>query len=113
MKKMRICVLFLAFALVLCACVNLAGGKKYKVEIADDFPIANELAQTYAAGEEVTVQLETITEHYYTLTVNGEKQAMSDDSDGLYTYFCFLMPEEDVRIVIEDHWVDIPESDSE
>lgn len=84
---------------------------KYNVEIADNYPIANKLKRTYAAGEEVTVKLETITEHYYVLSVNGVEQEMDRDaSDLTYTYFTFMMPSEDVLIQIEDKWVDIPQA---
>lgn len=88
---------------------------KYKVTIrnADAFDIINELKDSYSPGEKVTVQLETLTEHYYVFYVNGVKQvqdaSMSDD--WIYTYYTFVMPEEDVIIEIEDRWVDIPEVD--
>ena len=82
---------------------------KYTVEIADNYPIANRLKTNYAAGEEVTVKLETITEHYYVLSVNGDEVEMDrDTSDLTYTYFTFTMPGEDVVIQIADKWVEIP-----
>lgn len=82
---------------------------KYTVEIADNYPIANRLKPNYAAGEEVTVKLETITEHYYVLSVNGDEVEMDrDTSDLTYTYFTFTMPGEDVLIQIADKWVEIP-----
>ena len=82
---------------------------KYTVEIADNYPIANRVKPNYAADEEVTVKLETITEHYYVLSVNGEEVEMDrDTSDLTYTYFTFTMPGEDVLIQIEDKWVEIP-----
>lgn len=69
---------------------------KYTVEIADNYPIANKLKNTYAPGEEVTVKLETITEHYYVLSVNGDEVEMDqDNSDLTYTYFTFTMPEDE------------------
>ena len=81
----------------------------YRVSITDDRPLVNKLKSGYAAGEEVTVQLPTLTEHYYVLYVNGSEQPMDiEASDLMYTFFTFSMPEEDVLIEIEDRWVDIP-----
>ncbi len=92
-------------ALSLAAC-----SKKYKVTISNDYPIANELRETYSAGEEGTIQLATITEHSYALFVNGPKQDMNFTKSGLEcTYFVFPLPDEDVLVEIEDHWVNIPE----
>lgn len=82
---------------------------KYSIDIQDNYPILNQLEPAYAAGETVTVQLPTVTEHYYILTVNGQEQKMDmDTSDLAYTYFTFTMPEEDAVIQIVDRWVDIP-----
>lgn len=100
-----------ALFLVLICILGMVGCNKsnYHIEIADHYPIENKLKSTYAAGEEVTVKLKTITEHYYILSVNGVEQEMDQDaSDLTYTYFTFTMPDEDVLIQIEDKWVDIP-----
>ena len=71
----------------------------------------NELQDSYFEGDEITVQLPTITEHYYTLTVNGiEAQLDRINSSIEYTYFTFIMPNEDAIIEIEEHSVDIPEA---
>lgn len=87
-----------------------AADTTYKVVIADNYPIENALKNTYQAGEQVTIKLCTITEHYYVVYVNGEKQAMDmDASDLTFTYFTFPMPNEDVLIEIEDVFVDIPD----
>lgn len=102
---------FIPLLLALACTLGMVGCRKapYKVEITDNYPIVNHLKQTYAAGEEVTVKLETITEHYYVLSVNGEEVEMDRDASNLtYTYFTFTMPGEDVLIQIEDKWVDIP-----
>ena len=105
MKKM---IAFL-LSLILLSGMTACNQTKYKVEIADNHAIANELKNAYSAGEEVTIQLETITEHYYVLWVNGVQQEPDRDaSDMMFTYFTFIMPDEDVLIEIEDRWVDIP-----
>ena len=105
MKKMIAFLLSLILLSGMAACTQT----KYKVEIADNHAIANELKNAYSAGEEVTIQLETITEHYYVLSVNGVQQEPDRDaSDMMFTYFTFIMPDEDVLIEIEDRWVDIP-----
>lgn len=80
--------------------------REFSVEFADNYPIENEVKATYRAGEEVTIQLGTITEHYYCLYVNGVEQ--NADRDRLYTYFTFDMPSKDILIEIEEHYVDIP-----
>lgn len=83
--------------------------KVYKIEIADSYPIENTLKSAYEAGETVTIQLSTITEHYYKVYVNGSEQAMDTAaSDLTYSYYTFTMPDEDVLIEIEDISVDIP-----
>lgn len=105
MKKCTALLLSVFLILGLTAC-----DEKYEVLIADDYPVANELQKTYSAGEEVTIQLETITEHYYVLFVDGIEQKMDfSASDMAFTYFVFTMPSKDVLVEIEDHWVDIPE----
>lgn len=104
---------FVALFLALVCALGMVGCSKakYSIEIADNYPIANTLKRTYAAGEEVTVKLETITEHYYILYVNGVEQEMDRDaSDLTYTYYTFTMPGEDVLIHIEDKWIDIPQA---
>lgn len=96
---------------------DLGGERKYKVEIlnVDNFDIINELKESYATGEKVTIQLATITEHYYLLYVNGVEQERDDliASDWTITTYSFIMPNEDVIIKIEDRWVDIPYPDNE
>lgn len=83
--------------------------KVYKIEIADSYPIENTLKTAYEAGETVTIQLSTITEHYYKVYVNGAELTMDTAaSDLTYSYYSFTMPDEDVIIEIEDVSVDIP-----
>ena len=108
MKRASTFILMIVCVLGTVACTQ----QKYKVTIADNYPIINELKSSYAAGEEVTIQLATLTEHYYELFVNGMEQEMDMElsSWDKYTYFTFLMPEEDVLVTIEDVSVDIPEA---
>ncbi len=73
MKRTSIFILLIVCMLGTIACAQ----PKYKVTIADNYPIVNELKSSYAAGEEVTIQLETFTEHYYELFVNGVEQEMN------------------------------------
>lgn len=107
MKRLSTFILVSACMLAMFACAQ----PKYKVTIADNYPIVNELKNSYGAGEEVTIQLATLTEHYYELFVNGVEQEMNMElsSWDTYTYFTFTMPEEDVLVTIEDRWVEIPE----
>ena len=129
MKKKRLVILILSIVGLLVACV-FAGcsGKEnsketsdteheykdiseYKVTVDAEHEALCDVGQYYRAGEEVTVKLPTVTEHYYALYVNGEEQQMDHGrSDMEYTYFTFVMPDSDVSIVIEDHSVDIPEA---
>ena len=121
MKKLLSLVLVLACALCLVACA--AGDidntnpqtettkNTYMVEIIDNYPIENTLKSAYDAGEQVTIKLCTITEHYYIVTVNGtELDFDRNASDMTYTYYTFTMPSKDVLIEIADVWVDIPEA---
>ena len=119
MKKLIVLFLTLASLMSLIACsandTNLAKPQEeespeaYKVEIADNYPIQNALKSAYAAGEQVTIKLDTITEHYYKVYVNGAEQTMDTAaSDLTYSYYSFTMPDEDVLIEIEDISVDIP-----
>ena len=124
MKKFLTLVSVLACALSLVACAagdldnaNLqteTTKNTYMVEIADNYPIENTLNNTYEAGEQVTIQLSTITEHYYMVYVNGVEQDFDRDaSDMAYTYYTFTMPSSDVLIEIKDVSVDIPEATQE
>ena len=121
MKKLMVSVLVLACVLCLVACASgdidntnpqtETTKKTYMVEIANNYPIENTLESVYEAGEEVTIKLSTITEHYYILTVNGtELDFDRDASDMTYTYYTFTMPSKDVLIEIADVSVDIPEA---
>ena len=107
MKKLNVFLLVLIFACCLTAC---SAGAKYKVTLADNYRLVNDLKETYSAGEKVVIKLPSITEHYYVLYVNGVKQNPDDSvsDDWTYTYYTFTMPSEDVIIKIEDKWVDIP-----
>ena len=82
----------------------------YTVEIADhSHPVINALESTYKAGDQVTIQLGTVTEGYYAVYVNGaELDPDRAASDRTYTCYTFTMPSEDVLIEIESISVDIP-----
>ena len=100
----------IVISLILAALLAFAAGcapRDYTVTVADGYPLANELDESYPAGEEVTILLYTVTEHAYELRVNGvEIEPIS--SDMYYTYFTFRMPEEDVTVSVEDIWISIP-----
>lgn len=83
----------------------------YRVEIIDNsHPVVNPLENAYKAGEQITLQLETVTEGYYVVFVNDVEQPMDmEASDRYYTFFTFTMPDEDIVIRIERVSVDIPE----
>jgi len=110
MKRIAIFIVMIVCMLGTVACTQ----PRYKVTIVDNYPIINELKSSYAAGEEVTIQLATLTEHYYELFVNGVEQEMDMElsSWDAYTYFTFTMPKEDVLVTIKDVSVDIPEAPS-
>ena len=105
MKKCLALFLSVVLALSLAACA-----KQYKLTVAGDHEIVNELKETYSAGEKVTIQLPTITEHAYALFVNGAQQDMDLTRSNLeFTYFVFPMPSEDSMVEIEDRSISIPE----
>lgn len=83
--------------------------QKFKLSITGNYAdnIVNELEDSYLAGEKITIQLETITEHYYVVTMNGITLPQAESSLE-YTWFGFRMPEEDVVISITQKGVDIP-----
>lgn len=83
--------------------------QKFKLSITGNYAdnIVNELEDSYLAGEKITIQLETITEHYYVVTMNGITLPQAESSLE-YTWFEFRMPEEDVVISITQKGVDIP-----
>ena len=121
MKRLIALVLALACALCLMACAagdidnsnqqTETAKNTYRVEITDNYPIENTIKSAYEAGDQVTIKLSTITEHYYIVTVNGtELDFDRDASDMTYTYYTFTMPSKDVLIEIADVSVDIPEA---
>ena len=83
--------------------------QKFKLSITGNYAdnIVNELEDSYLAGEKITIQLETITEHYYVVTMNDITLPQAESSLE-YTWFVFRMPEEDVVISITQKGVDIP-----
>ena len=83
--------------------------QKFKLSITGDYAdnILTELEDSYLAGEKIIIQLQTVTEHYYIVTVNGTAIPQTD-SDLEYTWFSFKMPEEDVVISITQKGVEIP-----
>ena len=84
---------------------------KHKLTVENGLDLVNKLENEYAAGEKITLQLYTYTEHYFVVTVNGKEIEMNrEDSDLYYTYFYFTMPSEDAVVIIKDVSVDIPEA---
>lgn len=82
---------------------------QYKVVFADNYPICNQMYETYAAGDQVEIVLETITEHSYTVKANGKEVEMDREKTNLaFTYYTFTMPKEDVLVEIESKGVEIP-----
>ena len=104
--KRKVIILILAFVLLILA---LCSRTTYTVKIVDDYPLENELKRGYPAGATVTVVLPTITEHAYHVFINGDRCAQDKKSNLEYSFFTFTMPDQDVVIEIEDHWVSIPE----
>ena len=117
MKRIVLLLMVICVLLCLCSCneetpdttVIASAGEwqTYKLKISNDGMLINEVKSEYAAGEEVTIQLETMTEHYYIVTVNGVEIEMTPSVSG-ETIYSFIMPKEDVLLQIEDKWVDIP-----
>ena len=104
MKKIVLLLVVICVLLCLCSCSE----EKYKLEISNDLSVMNEVKSEYPAGEKVTIKLETMTEHYYIVTVNGVEIEMTPSDNKWDTIYSFTMPKEDVLVEIEDKWVDIP-----
>ena len=84
---------------------------KHKLTVENGLDLVNKLENEYAAGEKITLQLYTYTEHYFVVTVNGKEIEMNqEDSDLYYTDFDITMPNEDAVVIIKDVSVDIPEA---
>lgn len=82
---------------------------KYRVEIIGEYSPENELEDGYLPGDLVHIVLGNVTEHYYTVTVNGTECPINEEAtDRTYEVYTFRMPEEDVRVEIAGHHVDIP-----
>ena len=107
MKKILLFVLVIFSALTIVSCCSK---DLYKLTLDYPHEIENELDDKYPAGAEVTIKLSTVTEHYYTFYLNGEKQNSGISSDLEYTTFTFIMPDEDTVVKIEENWVDIPDA---
>lgn len=73
--------------------------EKYKIKFADTYEILNEMKDSYAPGEKVTVKLKAI-DGYYDFYVNSVRQAY-DESTSEYLAYTFVMPAEDVTIDIK------------
>ncbi|MBE6601442.1 MAG: hypothetical protein E7637_02910 [Ruminococcaceae bacterium] len=82
-----------------------------KIVNSQNYSIVNPLKSSYAVGEKVTIALETITEHYYRLYVNGMEQSPDESisDDWSVTYYTFTMPAENVIVAIEDVWLEVPD----
>lgn len=105
MKKCLTLLLTIVLLIVMVGCTQT----RHKVEFADEYPITNKINESYATGEEVEIVLDTITEHYYVVTVNGEEIAMNEGkTDMVKTTFTFTMPDNDVMIEIEQKAVKMP-----
>lgn len=102
MKKLITVVLVLVTIFVLTACSSKG---VYNLEFAaayGDYEILNDVDRAYAAGDEVTIQLATVTEQYYVVYVNGTEIPRDDEaSDMEYSFYTFTMPAEDVLVKIE------------
>lgn len=88
---------------------SLENPQTFKLSIIGDYAdnVVSDIKGRYAAGERVAMELQTITEHYYVVTVNGT-QIPQADSDLEYTWFVFNMPAEDTIVSITQKGVDIP-----
>ncbi len=63
----------------------------------------------YRAGERVEIRLQTVTEQYYKVLVNGEEAVMINGSLEC-AVFAFIMPDKEVEIEITTVPVDIPDA---
>ncbi|MBQ0110079.1 MAG: hypothetical protein KBS44_07375 [Clostridiales bacterium] len=89
--------------------VSECKGNLYQVHVDAEHVSECKMKSGYRCGEEVTIQLDTITEHYYKVFADGVEVPQDNEKTNMEsTYFIFIMPDHDVELVIEDHDVDIP-----
>ncbi len=72
---------------------------KYKITFTNMKP-KNQLASEYSPGEIVTIQLDSYTEHYYVVKVNGEEIREHNWKYGCI-YYSIVMPDCDATIHID------------
>lgn len=95
--------------LVLCLFLSGCQNNRYRVNVDVEHASKCKIDSGYKCGDEVTIRLETITEHYYKVFADGVEISQNDEKTNMeYTYFIFTMPNHDVDLIIEDHDVDIP-----
>ena len=107
MKKAGVVNILLCLVLwiVLSGCQS----NRYRVHVDIEHASQCKTESGYKCGDEVTIKLEAITEHYYKVFVDGVEVLQNDEkSNMVYTYYTFIMPNHDVDLIIEDHYVDIP-----
>lgn len=74
--------------------------KKFSVSVTSEFDTG--LEKEYAAGEKITFKLPTATDSYYAVKINGEELSLDvSASDMEFTYFTFVMPEEDIKVEVK------------
>ena len=107
MKKAAVVSIILS--LVLCLFISGCQGNLYRVHVDAEHVSECKMKSGYRCGEEVTIQLDTITEHYYKVFADGVEVPQDNEKTNMEsTYFIFIMPDHDVELMIEDHDVDIP-----
>ena len=96
-------------SLILCLFISGCQSNLHQVSVDAEHASQCKIESGYVCGDEVTIRLETITEHYYKVFADGAEVLQDDEkTDMEYTYFTFVMPDHDVDLIIEDHYVDIP-----
>lgn len=107
MKKAAVVSMILS--LILCLFISGCQSNLYRVNVDAEHASRCKIESGYKCSDEVTIQLETITEHYYKVFADGVEVLQDDEKTNMeYTYFTFIMPDHDVDLIIEDYYVDIP-----
>ena len=95
MKKYAILFLEMVLVFSLCGCF---GAKKYNVDYGGNRNVFLNAADSYRAGEKVTLKVMLATDTDYTLSVEGKEIIPEVRKNGSELWYVFKMPDHDIQV---------------